>query len=412
MMADKTKNKKILILSSRDAAFEGRLYHLIALNLKKAGFDITILTSQREGQPNEIANEDGIRIITFKKHPNKYIRKFHTLFSLFKKAKNLKPDIIHVTEVDAALYIGMKLKKYYQKRFGKKIKLVLESPEIWTHFYAAHVKNSFLRRLAIHIVMEWEHWMMKRHIDGVITAHELEKEYYNWQYPWIPVRKVMASVPLKDWGAPPERTGEITTFGTDGFFTLTRGMDVILGAIEILADEFPKLKYIAAGDMNEQMDRDYFKAWCDRTGLKDRVEWPGWVVRTDAVKYLDKMDIGIAASREDPHSNRIWPLNRIMYYFGRALPVLSTTRTTFSSQIIRDHEMGVITDDFSSEELAKHLRIMISNPEKTREMGKNAYKYAKAHFDVDDAIDQLLKLYRDIYTNKPYPIKSKITLRG
>ncbi len=401
-----SKSKKVLILAARDPAFDGRLFHLEAKALAKAGYDVTlgVYRSKNEAAEFEV---DGIKIITFKKINIPILRKFHTLYSLMKIAMKTPADIIQVMEADAPLFAGAWAKKRLAKA-GKSVKLVFESPEVWSFFYSAKMKSHFLRRIMTHAVVEYEHHMVRKHVDGITTAHVLEENYYLWQNPWTPVRCVIGGPPMEEWSPPKKRRGKINIIGHDGYFTLNRGMDIMLGAFEILAKEFPKLKFLSAGVFMYPEDENWFDKWCERTGLRDRVEYAGWVNRDNILEYLDRMDIGLIANRPDLHSVRCWPANKVMFYMARELPIVSTPTPLYRKNIEKIG-CGAVGINFSAEAMADVLRPMIQDSDATRKMGKLGYETAYNEYRSELGEEQLLKLYEDIYKDFPKAIEN-ITL--
>ncbi|MBZ0264362.1 glycosyltransferase [bacterium] len=389
-----TLGKKVLMLTSQHSANDGRVFHLEAKALRDAGYRVTLLAPFHGNEPEDTY---GITIRTFRKPEKRGLqRRLFTMKSLIKMGLEEKPDIIHVLEVDAPLLAAALIKSVMQKR-GKNTKIIFDSHEVWAYFFSNKMPIRLLKPLVRHLVIGWEDFALNRFIDGVITAHEIEENYYLWLNPYQPTRKMLTGVPLEDWGDPPKRTGEIKTIGHDGYFTLHRGMDIILGAFEKLASQFPEIKLLVAGDFQFDEDRNYFEAWADRTGLDNRVELCGWVNRSEILTYLDRMDVGIVANKPDVHSVRCFPANKLMYYTGRALPVVSTPAPLYK-RFINRFGCGISIASFSSNALAKALAYMITHPEETRVMGKKGYEIAKSEFGWKKAKAEMLALYKEVDT--------------
>lgn len=392
------KPRRVLILLARDPVFEQRVYQLSAQTLRAAGHEVTIVGPRLRDEPPEQV-VDGIRILTYKKLTNRFLRKFHTLLTLYIHALRNPADILHVFEVDAPLFAAAMAKRRLNRR-GRIVKLVFDSPEVWSYFYPAQTRLKFLRKWIRNAVVNYEDWMVQKHVDAVGTAHLLEESYYQWLNPWLPIRWVIGGPPMDEWPAPAKRSGEITLIGHDGYFTLQRGMDVMLRAFEILAPEFPKLHLLAAGSFMEPRDEVYFKQWCDRTGLGDRVEVMGWVSREEILPHLDRMDIGMVANRPDIHSVRCWPANKMMNYIARALPVVSTPAPLYR-RFIEDTRCGAVSAGFEGESYAEALRSLLANPAETREMGLRGYEKASNTYSLEHGKKALLALYEDLDRNLP-----------
>ena len=394
---DTQRCKRVLMLCSRHSAFDGRVFHLEARTLRDAGYDVTIAAPRLHAEPE---SKDGIRIITFLKTGGP-ARKIITIRSLASIAVKAAPDVLHVHELDASLIAAAWAKKRLVK-MGKQVSLILDSHEVWPYYYNVHGPVGSLAGLMKHIVLAYENWMLQRHVDAVITAHEIEKNYYLWLNPWIPVRKVLGSPPIETWGPPPERSGPIKVIGHDGQFSLKRGMDIILNAFEIVADAFADVRLLIAGSLMTPEDENWFHRWLDRTGLSKRVEFTGWIDRSEVLQYLDRMDIGVIANIPDVHSVRCWPSNKMMYYLGRGLPVASTPAPLYV-RYIEDNGCGSTARDFSAIEMANILMRMIKDSQTTRSMGRRAYQAALRDFNSKQSASELLKLYREVESIRPHP---------
>ncbi|MFC2170684.1 glycosyltransferase family 4 protein [Calditrichota bacterium] len=384
------ERKRLLMLTSQHNPFDGRIFHLEAKALRDDGYDVFIAAEKRENYPSVV---DGIRIISYRKAQG-VLRKWSTLKALSLIALHTKPDIIHVHEVDAPL-IAASWAKRKLKNMGIGVKLVFDSHEVWPFFYAGKTGNPVLQTLIKHAVILYENLMISRFIDGIITAHELEKYYYKFLNPSVPVVKVIGGPPIDLWGEPPKRSGEIKIIGHDGYFTDSRGMKTILGSFELIASNHPEVNLLIAGGFRYPEDEQYFEQWCERTRLTDRVIFTGWVNRDEVMQYLDRMDIGIVANNPDIHSIRCWPANKMMYYMARAVAVVSTPAPLYKENIARIG-CGLVADSFTNKDVAVALDKLISDPSRTRKMGKNGYKSAKIEYNGNKATEELLNFYAEL----------------
>ncbi len=388
-----TQPKKILMLTSRHPAYDGRIFHLEAATLRDAGYDVTIVAPQMKDEPEETVS-DGIRVICYRKPKRGLKRKWASVAELTKAAMRYEADAFHVHELDPPMLAAIWAKRRLARR-GRKVKLIFDAHEVWPFFYAAKTRRPILQHLFKHITLFFEDLFVNSIVDGVVTAHTLEEHYYLFLNPWRPVAKVFNTPPIASWGPPPERKGPIRVLGHDGFFTKHRGMEAMLGAFEQIATEFPDVRLLAAGAFMTDDDEEYFKQWSSRTGLGDRVEVAGWVDRKDAISYLDRMDVGLVANRPDIHSVRCWPANKMMYYLGRGLPVISTPSPLYK-RYIDQVRCGVTTPGFSAEAMAKAMRWILRHPEEARRMGQRGYAGAVRDFDDTVSKQRLLAFYKQL----------------
>jgi glycosyltransferase involved in cell wall biosynthesis len=397
---------RIVKLCAQHNPLDGRVFHLEAKALRDAGHQVTIIAPNPGDMPEQYEVE-GIRIRTYQKRWTGIPRKAWTLYTLCKLATEEKADVYHAHEVDAALFAGAVAKKR-NLRAGRNCKLVFDAHEVWSYFYAASTNLSFLRRLAVHGILEYEHWMLTRHVDLVIAAHVMETNYYHWQNPFISSRHVLSAMEVPE--NPPARDGDIRVIGHEGFFTLNRGMDVILEAFELLSKEFPEITLQTAGDFWGEKDRSWFNQWAKRTGLGNRVVLSGWVNRPDLPGFLEKMDIGVAVQREDEHTSRTWPLNKLQNYASHAIPFVMCASMPYAKQKVEERNMGHVVP-FDSQKLYFALRTMIENPAQTRLMGHNAWDHARVNWNWERYRKELLNGYEDLM-EPTYRPKKTVTLQG
>jgi len=384
---------RIAMLCSRHNAFDGRVFQLEARELARAGHQVTIIAPRSGNEPRSQV-VDGIRIITYDKARSLIARKYHTVAQVVRLAMRVPADVLHVHEVDSTLLAAVIVKRRLKKQ-GRDIKLVFDSHEVWPYMFATFRRSPFLRRLIVHAVTEFEHRMVTRHVDAVITAHELEKQYYLWQDPWTPAFCVIGAPPLDEWPAPVKRQGAPRVIGHDGYFSLQRGMDVMLGAFEQLAPDYPEIRLLAAGAFMNPEDEEWYRAWVARTGMGDRVETTGWLDRRDALAKLDTMDIGLVANRQDIHSIRCWPANKMMYYMGRGIPVVSTPAPLYRLYI-EENRCGAVAAAFTASALADAIRPLLQDPALASLMGRNGREAVLRDFHPATARKNLHAAYASL----------------
>ncbi|GBE29402.1 MAG TPA: hypothetical protein ENH10_10090 [Bacteroidetes bacterium] len=401
-----TRPLNIVKICARHHPLDGRVFHLEAATLRDAGHHVTII-APNPGNLRDKQTIDGIDILTFNKSGNRLTRKLNTLRSLFRLAISINADVYHAHEVDAALIAGALAKRHHIRR-GRWAKLVFDVHEVWPYFYAAATNSSFLRRIIVHGILEYENWMLARHVDLVIAAHVLETNYYRWQNPFISVRHVQTTMKVPD--TCPTHSGDVKVIGHEGFFTLNRGMDVILQAFELVARDYPDVILQTAGDFYSDKDRKWFGQWAERTGLGDRVKLTGWLDRPDLTPLLKKMDIGIVAQREDDHTSRTWPLNKLMNYAGYGVASVVCASMPYAKQEVEERGMGRVIN-LNAQDLYQALCDMIESPEKTREMGVRAWEFAHREWNWERYRVELLRAYEDLMEPTYRPRKT-VKLQG
>ncbi len=394
------RKKRILMLCTRHKYSDGRVMEYISKPLRDQGYDVTMICPKFDDEADQFEVE-GIHVITYKKQHKlpAPIRKLHTLRRIMAEAVREKYDVYHAHEPDASLIAALYAKRSWARR-GHHAKVVFDAHEATSHYYSCQLSQPFLQRVAYHMAVEWEHLALHGGIDGVITAHEFEKGYYQLMRPEIPVSAVLNTPPVDLWGEPRKRSGPICTIGHEGFFTLKRRSDLMLQAFEQIAGDDPNLSFLIAGDARyHDPDRIWFNDWIEKSGLQNRVVAPHWVERASLPDYLDRMDIGILFIPDGEMVNRVFPVNKLMNYLARNVPVVAYTRSQATRRFIIENECGVVIDHPSAGALAAALRSMVDNPESTRRMGERGYELVVEHFHPQDARDNLQSFYRTLLSS-------------
>jgi glycosyltransferase involved in cell wall biosynthesis len=167
-----------------------------------------------------------------------------------------------------------------------------------------------------------------------------------------------------------------------------KGYDVLLRALA-LVDPALSFRFIHIGE-GEQLPR--LKALADREGLSTRVEWKGAQTQDWVLKLFREADLFALACRVTADGDRDGLPNVIVEACSQGLPCVST-RVSGIPELLTHERDGLLAEPDNPEDLAKQLSRLISDPVLRLKLGRAAEIRARAHFDHQVGIGQLLRLF-------------------
>jgi len=159
---------------------------------------------------------------------------------------------------------------------------------------------------------------------------------------------------------PMPRPYEGPTLGTVGRLDRQKGYDILLHALT----HVPDAVLILVGDGPERGPLEHLAS---ELGIADRVLFEGW--RDDARRYLTIFDVFVLPSRFEG-----FPLVIIEAMLAR-LPVVATHVGSVEEAVVND-QTGVLIQPDDPDALAIALRRLVSDPERSRELGERGRRRA------------------------------------
>lgn len=158
-------------------------------------------------------------------------------------------------------------------------------------------------------------------------------------------------------------------------------LDVMLRAIAIVREEFPRVKLLLAGAGEE---RDHLERVIAELELDDCAHLLGQ--RTDVPDFLDALDV--AALSSDYEGT---PL-AVMEYMEAALPIASTAAGGVP-EMIENGVHGLIVETGDHAALAAAIARLLREPDLAAELGRNARARRREHYDTRAAAERVGDLY-------------------
>jgi glycosyltransferase involved in cell wall biosynthesis len=169
--------------------------------------------------------------------------------------------------------------------------------------------------------------------------------------------------------------------GTVSVMRPQKALDVLLRASRRLADEFPGLRVLIAGEGDR---REALEELTAELGLQDTVMFLG--VRTDVPDVLAALDVAVSTSDFEGS-----PLS-VMEYMEAARPVVAT-RVGGVPDLIDDGVHGRLVEPQDPDAFAAAVAEVLRDPARAAEMGRRAQERRRAEFDIDVMVRRLEELY-------------------
>jgi glycosyltransferase involved in cell wall biosynthesis len=134
------------------------------------------------------------------------------------------------------------------------------------------------------------------------------------------------------------------------------GLDLVVRAMSMLADEFPLLRLQIVG---EGPAVDSLLQLAAVEGVADRVEYTGFVPNHEIPALVDDAVAGISAQREDVFGSLVFSM-KVAEYAALGLPVICAGTTTMRYYFDDDEILFFEPED--TEDLARALRKLLGDP--------------------------------------------------
>lgn len=168
-----------------------------------------------------------------------------------------------------------------------------------------------------------------------------------------------------------------------------RGIDILIRAIPKIINKIPKVKLRIAGGGKEE---PHLKQLADDIGVKNHVEFTGWVEEKTIPNYIASADIGVIPHRTNTHTNTTVP-HKLFQYMAAGIPVLATN-TKPVKRIIEETKAGLITKSDDPDQMAKGaIKLIKSNLE---EIGLNGRKAVEEKYNWNRDAEKLREVYSRI----------------
>jgi glycosyltransferase involved in cell wall biosynthesis len=165
-----------------------------------------------------------------------------------------------------------------------------------------------------------------------------------------------------------------------------KGFDLALPAYASIARRFPGVRLEIAGDGPQ---RSELEALAASLGIRDRVDFLGWVAPQAVPGLINRATVVVMPSREDP-----FPLVAIeAALMGRPL---IATRVGGLREAVVDGETGLLVDPDDATAIAQALAHLLENLDVAQRLGDSARTWALATYSWEGQVRAYEAVYRKL----------------
>ncbi|WP_075937150.1 glycosyltransferase [Halosegnis longus] len=231
------------------------------------------------------------------------------------------------------------------------------------------------------------------HADVLVTVSQGLLDYFIERYNFDESGVVIRNVPdLKRLDAMPIQSldyPEEFVISYIGGFTPQRGLETIIEAMPEILQTAPDTRLLLIGDGTEAYVGS-LKKLCRDVGVRDNVEFTGWVEFEKVRSYYEASDVSLVPIYETHSGNDVLP-NKLFQSMAFRTPVVVSNHPSMS-QIVNESGAGVVFDE--NKTLSDAVLSLYQNPEKQREMGERGRKAVEAEYNIDAELEGLLDVFK------------------
>lgn len=300
------------------------------------------------------------------------VRAFRRLLGIVRERRI---DIIHAHLTYAAIWAGV-------------ASLVTRVPSIAT-MHVAPPKDEGFREAA-------RQWIMRRVVNHhaartVVVSDALRQEFASAGIRRSKLIVVHNGVDVRTSSSDTGRTrrelgvDEVALLLTAvAVFREGKGIDVLLRAVARIADSFPSMRVLVAG---EGPKREEWELLARGLGIDSRVIWTGF--RRDVGDLLEASDLFVHPTLADAFPTVV------LEAMAAGLPVIAS-RVGGVPEIVEDGVTGKLVPAGNDQALAEAIAEALRNSSWRRDAGVAARERARREFSIEGWIDRLERLYAEV----------------
>ena len=179
-------------------------------------------------------------------------------------------------------------------------------------------------------------------------------------------------------------------------FVVEKGVYQLLEAVSRLSQDFPRLTLVMGGDGPEM---DGLKAKALELGIEDRVQFPGYVRRSQKARLFDEATIFVFPSY-------FWEglPNALLEAMGAGLPILANP-VAGVPEVMSDPENGRFLETVTATDIEAKLRLMLDDPAYLAETSARNIEKAWSQFESAVVSRHIDDIYRSVMAESRLMVK-------
>jgi glycosyltransferase involved in cell wall biosynthesis len=189
------------------------------------------------------------------------------------------------------------------------------------------------------------------------------------------------------------KSDEFFTFALVGMVHPNKGQDVAIRALALLTQKFPQVRLLIVGGG----DVSYVRRLVSELGIKDRVDFWGHV--DDPYRAYLSADAVLMCSKNEG-------MGRVtVEAMSACCPVIGYDNAG-TSEIIQHRQTGLLYRG-GFEALASQMQWCLENPSQIKQIGKNAWQFARQQYSVETYAKEVYKVLSTVVERKDASSKLK-----
>ncbi|MAF50492.1 MAG: hypothetical protein CMH64_00200 [Nanoarchaeota archaeon] len=331
-------------------------------DLVEKGHDVSLVTLKDDQKINGVKLDP----INLKFHRDKSLDKVwkSLLFTFIVPFKVLgkKYDVIYCDDNQPIYW-------YFVKKFGR-TKTLLRIGDLWGLFLQEKQFPIYVRSLA-KILYFFERKIMWNSLDNILVlSNALKKHMMNLGIKENKLKVITECINLEDFKDIKSEGDKIINHG---FFHQYKKSETVMNAIPIILKEFPKEKFIFAGDGPELNN---LKKLAKDLKIENNVEFTGWLNFKELKNKIKESKIGIA-TRSKGRANDFVVTSSLLQDMTSGLAVLAPNSEATKEFINGKNGLTYEIEDFN--DLAKKIMLLLNNRKLLKELGTNAMESVEVY---------------------------------
>lgn len=182
--------------------------------------------------------------------------------------------------------------------------------------------------------------------------------------------------------------------GIAGEITAHKGQTDFVRAASLVLKQFPAAEFLIVGQDSSPRGRylKHLENVIEELGLQNNIHLLGWI--DNVAPVFAAVDVFVSASR-------IEPFGLVIVEAMASGCAVIATKTDGATEIIEDGKTGILVSVENPSELSKAIGELLSDKSFRQELGDNARKAAVEKFSIQRMVEETVKIYREILTQKP-----------
>lgn len=388
---------KICILTSAHPPDDARVYHKEACSLRKKGYEVTLIAplpasaaaEPGETEPGEIITAEGVRLRYAPPYRNRSERWLH-LSVIYRMALAEQAAIYHLHDPDL-LSTGLKL----LRQTGRPV--IYDVHEYYGDSLRTRYWAPAPLRAPLAVTFDWYEKQAAKRLSACVTVNEHMAGLFHavnprgavlYNYPAAAAFSFPAPA-----AAPPRLTAEDPLILYLGGLNRERGLEVMLEAMPLVRERFPRAQCVLAGPLNEGSLNERYRPvapWLARGGIRHL----GRIPYAETPALLRRANIALVPLLATLNYTKAIPV-KLIEYMAAGLPVIGSDFGHIR-RIINENRCGLLTRPGDPADLAARICELISEPAAAATAGQRGWEAFHARYCWEQEEIKLWRLYAEL----------------